>query len=413
MFVLKSTEPHSIEVTKQMIKKMLSALTVIITCTVVLSGCNSGKQATLTVWCAQMDKEVVTTMVNGFLATKPAIKGINIEICEDDHAREVFEDNPSAAADVICIPHDQLGALVSQGYLHEISEQRHVKEISENTTPSIRAGQIDSKQYGFPSSFETHMLFYDRSIISDSAAQTLEDIVTSAMPTGGIPFGMDFVNAYFTANWFYTYGCKLFGENGEDKNFCDFDSEAGIAAMTYLIENRNNFGNSDGNSAVELFKEHKLGAYVGGPWNAAAVTDALEGNYGCAKLPSVDGKEMQSFAGFKLYCVNANTKNKDVAMDLAAWLTNPDNQKMRFYERNLIPVALSLADDVDVAVSTTAKAVIAQGTNAVAMPSIPEMSNFWEPTGDFTLACYMGEISVSELPEKLSELTAIIKGLGN
>jgi len=120
---------------------------------------------------------------------------------------------------------------------------------------------------------------------------------------------------------------------------------------------------------------------------------------------------MQSFAGFKLYCVNANTKNKNVAMDLAAWLTNPDNQKTRFQARNLIPVALSLADDIDVAVSTTAKAVMAQGSNAVAMPSIPEMSNFWEPTGDFTLACYKGEIGVSELPVKLSELTAIIKGI--
>ena len=221
---------------------------------------------------------------------------------------------------------------------------------------------------------------------------------------------MDFANAYFTANWFFTYGCNLFGESGEDRDFCDFDSEAGIAAMTFLIENRENFGDLDGDSATELFRENKLGAYIGGPWNAAAITDALGGNYGCAKLPSVDGKEMRSFAGFKLYCVNSNAKNKDAAMDLAAWLTNPDNQKTRFLGRNLIPVALSLADDIDMAVSTTAKAVMAQGANAIAMPSIPEMSNFWDPTGNFTLACYMGEIDIADLPEKLSELTATVLG---
>jgi len=391
-------------------RKILSALMVIIMCTALFSGCAGGKNVTLTVWCAEMDRDIITKMVNEFLATNPAVKGIEIEIHEDDHVREEFEGDPAVAADVICIPHDQLGALVSQGYLHEITDEKHILEIEENTSASIRAGQIENKQYGFPSSFETHMLFYDRSIISDSAAQTLEGIVTSAVPNEGIPFGMDFANAYFTANWFYTYGCKLFGENGEDKNFCDFDSDAGIAAMTYLIENRENFGDINGDSAVELFSEHRLGAYIGGPWNAAAVTDALKGNYGCAKLPSVDGKDMWSFAGFKLYCVNSNTKNKNVAMDLAAWLTNPSNQKTRFQERNLIPVALSLADDIDVAVSTTAKAVMAQGFNAIAMPSIPEMSNFWEPTGDFTLACYLGEIGVAELPEKLSELTAIIVG---
>ena len=393
-----------------MLKKSFSVLIAILLCAAFLPGCGSGKSVTLTVWCSEMDKDVITAMVNGFLATKPAIKGIEIEVHEDDHVRETFEENPSAAADVICIPHDQLGALVSQGYLLEITGDKHIEEISGNTAPSVRAGQIEGKQYGFPSSFETHMLFYDRTLISDSAAQTLEGIVASAVPDGAIHFGMDFANAYFTANWFYTYGCKLFGENGEDKDFCDFDSEDGIAAMTYLIENRENFGDVTGDTAADYFKEHRLGAYIGGPWNAAAITDALGGNYGCAKLPSVDGKEMHSFAGFKLYCVNTNTSNKNVAMDLAAFLTNPDNQKMRFQERHLIPVALSLADDIDVAVSTTAKAVMAQGSNAIAMPSIPEMSYFWEPTGDFTLACYAGEVGIPELPSKLSELTAKIKG---
>ena len=391
-------------------KKILFALLAAVMSAAFFSGCGSGKNVTLTMWCSEMDKEIITIMANEFLAANPIVKGIQIEICEDDKAREVFENDPAAAADVICIPHDQLGALVNQDYLHEITDKKYVEAISENTAPSVKAGQIANRQYGFPSSFETHMLFYDRTIISDLAAETLEGIVASAVPEGGIHFGMDFSNAYFTANWFYTYGCMLFGENGEDRDFCDFNSDAGIAAMTYLIENRENFGNLNGDTAGDLFRERKLGAYVGGPWNAAAITDALKGNYGCAMLPSVEGKEMRSFAGFKLYCVNSNVKNKEAAMELAAWLTNPNNQKLRFQTRNLIPVALSLTADIDVAVSTTAKAVMAQGANAIAMPSIREMSNFWEPTGDFTLACYMGEVGISELPEKLNELTAIIKG---
>ena len=385
-------------------------LCAVLPCAALLSGCAGGADVTLTVWCSEVDKDVVTDMVSAFLETHPPVKGIQIEVAEDDHVREIMEDDPPAAADVICIPHDQLGALVQQGFLLEITDERHIGAIGENTAPSVKAGRIDGRQYGFPSSFETHMLFYDRSLLSDEAASTLEGIVSGAIPEDGIPFGMDFSNAYFTANWFYTYGCTLFGENGEDKDFCDFDSSDGIAAMTYLIEHRHRFGDLTGDAATELFREHKLGAYIGGPWNAAAITDALKGNYGCAKLPDVDGKAMRSFAGFKLYCVNANTKNKTVAMDLAAWLTNPDNQKRRFQTRNLIPVALSLANDVDVAVSTTAKAVMAQGAHAVAMPSIPEMSRFWEPTGDFTLACFLGEVELSDLPARLSALTATIKG---
>ena len=96
-------------------------------------------------------------------------------------------------------------------------------------------------------------------------------------------------------------------------------------------------------------------------------------------------------------------------MDLAAWLTNPANQKTRFQERNLIPVSVSLTEDADVAVSTTAKAVMGQGPHAIAMPSIPQMSNFWAPTGEFTAACYAGEVALSELAGRLSELVAEIK----
>ena len=390
-------------------KKLVYFLTAFM-CVCVLSACGTGKNEALTVWCADMDKGMVLQMVDDFLASKPGVGVINVEVCEDDNARERFEAEPDAAADVICIPHDQLGALAGKGYIIEITDAKYSSLIEGNTAPSVKAGQIDGRQYGFPSSFETHMLFYDKSLVSDDAARTLEGILEISAPDGGHRFAMDFGNAYFSANWFFTYGCMLFGENGEDRAYCDFDNAEGVAAMTYLIENREEFGNINGDSAVELFREHKLGAYIGGPWNAAAVTEALKGNYGCAKLPNVDGRDMKSFAGYKLYCVNANTKNKTAAMDLAAWLTNPDNQKTRFQARNLIPVAASLSDDTDVAVSATAKAVMAQGPYAIAMPSIPEMSNFWEPTGGFTLACYNGEVGISELQYKLSELAAAIKG---
>ncbi|MCL1848967.1 MAG: extracellular solute-binding protein [Clostridiales bacterium] len=391
-------------------KKAFAIVLAALICAASLSACSSGGNVTLTVWCSELDKAMITGMVESFMATKPGIKGVDVQVCEDDNARERFEDNPSAAADILCIPHDQLGALVAEGYLAEITEAKHRAEIEKNATPAVSAGQIEGKQYGFPSSFETHMLFYDKSYISDAAAQTLDGILSSALPDDAFHFAMDFGNAYFTANWFFTYGCRLFGESGEDKDFCDFDSSAGVAAMTYLIEHRDQFGNLDGDGALAMFSEHKLGAFIGGPWNAAVITNALKGNYGCAALPGVDGKDMKSFAGFKLYCVNANTKNKAAAMDLAAWLANPGNQRTRFEKRNLIPVSASLANDADVAASTTAKAVMSQGPNAIAMPSIPEMSNFWSPTGAFTLACYTGEIGIPALEQSLAALVMEIKG---
>ena len=390
--------------------KRLAVLVAAILCIALLAGCgDSGRNAVLTVWCAEDDKAMIEQMVSDFLSTKPPIGGVVVEICEDDKAREKFEEDPASAADVICIPHDQLGALVAAEYLLEITASKHKDAIGGNTNPSVKAGQIDGRQYGFPSSFETHMLFYNKLIISDEIARTLEGILSITGVGDGYPFAMDFGNAYFSANWFFTYGCRLFGENGEDANSCDFDNADGIAAMSYIIENRDKLGNFTADEAIDLLGTHTLGAFIGGPWNAAAVTETLKGNYGCTSLPSVAGKPMKSFAGFKLYCVNANTENKNVSLDLAAWLTNPDNQKTRFQERNLIPVSVSLSEDADVAASTTAKAVMGQGPNAIAMPSIPEMSNFWGPAGDFTLACYNGEIKTGALQGELSGLASEIR----
>ena len=375
-----------------------------------LSSCAGEQDAELTVWSAEMDEDMITVMADEFVSANRNVNSVSVVIVEDNEARTTFEGDPAAAADVICIPHDQLGALVSQNFLAEITESKYLDKIKESTTPSVKAGQIGEKQYGFPSSFETHMLFYDKSIVSDEAAQTLEGILASPLPGDGYQFAMEFGNAYFSANWFFTFGCYLFGENGEDSSSVDFDSPDGVAAMTYLINNRESFGNLNGDEAVEMFREHKLGAFIGGPWHAAAMTEALKGNYGCAMLPSVDGKPMKSFAGFKLYCVNSGSKSEAAAKDLAAWLTNSENQKTRFQERNLIPVSKILANDADLAASTTAKAVMAQGPNSIAMPSIPEMSNFWEPTGNFTLACFNGEIGIDELPDRLAELVNQITG---
>ena len=392
-------------------KKILSLFLAILMCALFLSACG-GKNVTLTVWCAQMDKEMITKMVDAFMATRPAVKGIEIIVCEDDNARESIEESPSSAADVFCIPHDQLGALVAQNHVLEITDDRYLNAIGLNTAPSVNAGQFNGKQYGFPSSFETHMLFYDKSIVTDDAAKSMDGILGSTLPNDGYHFAMDFGNAYFSANWFFTYGCSLFGENGEDSGFCDFDSPGGISAMTYLISHRGMFCDLNTDEAMELFREHKLASYVGGPWDAGNIMRALGGNYGCAALPYVTGIPMRSFAGFKLYCVNTDTKNRAVAMDLAAWLTNTDNQKTRFQDRSLIPVATQLADDADVAVSTTAKAIMGQGPNAIAMPSIPEMSNFWTPTGALTLACFEGEVAIQDLPAELTALAAAIRSSG-
>lgn len=61
-------------------------------------------------------------------------------------------------------------------------------------------------------------------------------------------------------------------------------------------------------------------------------------DYGAVKLPTctVAGKQIQmaSFKGYKAMGVNYYSKNKEWAHKLADWLTNEENQNLRFVERN-------------------------------------------------------------------------------
>ncbi|MCL2664434.1 MAG: extracellular solute-binding protein, partial [Defluviitaleaceae bacterium] len=143
-------------------KKKITA-SIIIFLAVLLVGCAGNKKEPLVVWCSQFDYEMISVMVESFKNAKKTDIKIIVEICEDSETREQIEGGNFA--DVICIPHDQLGALADHGYLHPIANEKFFTEINKNTAPSVAAGRFGGVQYGFPSSFETHMLFYDKSIV--------------------------------------------------------------------------------------------------------------------------------------------------------------------------------------------------------------------------------------------------------
>ncbi|MBW1571437.1 extracellular solute-binding protein, partial [Streptococcus sp. SPC0] len=70
--------------------------------------------------------------------------------------------DPSKAADVFSLPHDQLGQLVESGVIQEIPEQ-YSKEIAKNDTKqSLTGAQYKGKTYAFPFGIESQVLYYNK-----------------------------------------------------------------------------------------------------------------------------------------------------------------------------------------------------------------------------------------------------------
>ena len=97
------------------------------------------------------------------------------------------------------------------------------------------------------------------------------------------------------------------------------------------------FLSTDDAGFVDGVRNDSIIAGVNGVWNAVTVEEAWGSGFGAAKLPSYTCRGMQvqmaSFSGCKLIGVNAYSRNPQWAARLAEWITNEENQRLRFQLR--------------------------------------------------------------------------------
>lgn len=110
-------------------------------------------------------------------------------------------------------------------------------------------------------------------------------------------------------------------------------------------------------------------AGVSGVWNAMEIQTAWGNDYGAVKLPTFTcaGKQIQmsSFVGYKMAGANAYSEHVDWALKLADWVTNEQNQVLRFEERNQGPSNKNAAASDEVGKVPAIQAVIAQSEYGV------------------------------------------------
>lgn len=370
-------------------------------------------EAALTVWGSQDDQQMLNEMVEAFKAEYPEVKwDITVRVNGEDQAKtEVLKDT-EAAADVFAIAHDQLGELVQSGAVYK--NTKYADEIKERTIDAaINASTYEGELYGYPSVSETYFLFYNKAIFDEEKVKSLETMLSSELPEGVTPFAMDVANAYYSGPFFLSNGCELFGADGSDAKTVTFNNEQGLE-VAKLIGSLKEKGvvAFDDTVAAAQFEAGTLGAYIAGPWKTETYKEVLGDNFGVAELPTLNfnGEErhMSSFAGFKIYCVKANTKYPLEAMALANWLTNEDNQLKRFQDRGGVPVSKALSESPEVTSDPAVAALLAQLNYAYAMPAIPQMGKFWDATKAFVQEAFDGTIAEADYQAKLDTLVATI-----
>ena len=341
----------------------------------------------LKVWGAQEDQEMLKAMVENFKKANPNTK-YNITfgvVGEKDTQTKLMED-PSAAADVFSFPDDQLGDMVSAGVLYEITLNKD-KITSENSEGSVAAATRNGKLYAYPMTADNgYFLYYDKSILSADDVKTLDGLMNAAQAKGKKVL-MDVSNGWYVASFFLSAGGTLDVKNG--KQTCDFNNANGVAA----------------GEAVKRFCEHPafitgedailtggigntIAAGVSGTWTAEAIQQKLGDNYAAVKLPTftLNGKQVQmkSFAGYKLMGVNTATQHPKEAMKLAEFLTNEENQLMRFEKRAMGPSNTKAAANEKVKANVALAALAQQNQYGVSQANV--LNSTWDPLEAFGTA---------------------------
>ena len=393
---------------------LVLASSLLVACSSKDSSSSTSSSKTIKLWVPTGAKESYAAIVKKFEADSDY--DVKVIESEDPKAQEKIKKDPSTAADVFSLPHDQLGQLVESGTIQEIPEQ-YTKEITDTATEQALAGaQYKGKTYAFPFGIESQVLYYNKSKLSAEDVKSYETITSKA--TFGAKFKQ--MNAYATAPLFLSVGDTLFGENGEDAKGTNWGNEAGVSVLKWIADQKNNKGfvNLDDNNVMSKFGDGSVASFESGPWDFSAAQKAVgKDNLGVAVYPKINigGNDVQqkAFLGVKLYAVNqapakGDTKRIAASYKLASYLTNKESQENQFkYEgRNIIPSNKEVQASEAVQSNDLAKAVITMGSSSdytTVMPKLSQMATFWTESAAILSDTYNGKIKESDYLAKLQQ----------
>ena len=367
----------------------------------------------LRMWGAEEDQEMLQGMIDSFVANYADAANITVELGVESEstAKDVVLTDIEAAADVFAFASDQLPDLVKAGALQNIDELdaaiqayagKSVADIKGANAPgSVDAATANNTLYAFPMSADNgYFLYYDSSVISADDAKSWDSLLAAA-EAAGKKVGMTFASGWYNASFFYGAGFTT-GLNEDGTTSLDFNGTADYSGVEVVKGMLNIAGHpafmaiADGDISNQI-AGGSLAAVVSGTWDATAAQAAFGDGYAATKLPTYtigDAQVQQgSVAGFKLVGVNAYSQNAGWAALLAEWITNEENQKIRFATREIGPSNINAAASEEVAANIAISALAEQSAYGVVQVV---GGNYWDPTATFGEMIAKGELSADD-----------------
>ncbi len=367
------------------------------------SGGSSGKNITLTVWGAQEDQEMLKTMCDAYARANPQNKyTFRFGVQGEGDAGDKILNDVMAGPDVFSFPGDRINAFYAGGALARIGGELEETVKRENSEGAVDAATIrvngEDHLYAFPSTGDNcYFLYYDKSVYKNAEDLASMDRLLAVAEEAGkkVHFKINddgwYLSSFFFADEDLGYDVTYNDRMVEEKVTINYDSENGLEVMRAIrnyVASDAFVPQTDDSKIIAAFTpdangKREAAAAVSGTWNATTIKQLLGDNMGVCILPTIrlDGEDVRlsGFMGYKLIGVNGYSQNKGEASKLAAFLTNKDNQLLRFQTRGFGPTNKEVASMPEVVDDPIIATVLEQAAYNRPQKNVPNA--YWTPMG--------------------------------
>lgn len=371
------------------------------------------EKVALRIWVEEANIENLQKMIDSFEQkyAGQADFDITIEVSGDADTRKNVLGDVHNAADIFSMPDDQLYSLIAGGALSPVVNQEEVKAA--NLEDAVNAASYNGTLYAYPYSADNgYFLYYNKEYLSEADVQTLDGIMAVAAENGK-KISMELTSGWYLYSFYGNTGLE-FGINDDGvTNYCTWNSSEGsikgvdVAQALLDITANPGFIAQPDSDFVEAAKSGDCIAGISGVWNTVSIQEAWGSGYGACKLPTYtcNGQQIQmsSFKGYKMFGVNTYSAHPEWAHKLADWITNEENQTLRFEERSQGPSNKNAAASDAVGKVPAIAAVIDQSQYG----TLQRVGNsYWDACTNFVNTIINGNpdnIQLQELVDKLVE----------
>jgi len=345
----------------------------------------------LKVWGPDLEQDLLNQMSVSFQELHPEWNiAFTFGTVSEGNLQTTLLSDVGEGADVFAFADDQLSTLVAAGALFEV-QQFKTDVTARNVPASISSATFNNKLYAYPETADNgYFMYYDSSALTLQQAGSLDTILDVAEGLGKkINFPSE--GGWIGGSFFFNDASSISFDG--TTTICDWATTGLPAAQgAWNALGRPGISNAAQNDAATLFTAGSIIAAFTGTWNAVGIQAALGNNYAATKLPTyTNGNNEQvqlgSFVGSKLIGVKSTTAYPLAAHAFANYITNEENQLLRFESRGLGPSNIAAGQNEAITSNVALAALAAQAPYGISQASSVGGS-YWTPAGSFLDLCY-------------------------